>query len=88
MQASVYVLERRFRFRAAMALVEKDTLLYTPSQVARLQFIAWLSANIFRAIVSSLQVSAASGSERSLPLKALIRLHPQARRRSCRKSER
>lgn len=88
MQASVYVLERRFRFRAAMALVEKDTSLYTRSQVARLHFIAWLSANILRAIVSSLQVSTASGSERSLPLTVLIRLHSQARRRSCRKSER
>src|SRR5262245_20686483 len=52
MQASVYVLERRFLFRAATALVEKNTSLYTRSQAARLHFVAWLSANIPRAIFS------------------------------------
>ena len=62
MQASVNVLERRFRFRAAMALVEKDTSLYTRSQGARLHFIAWLSANILRAIVFSLQLITECGS--------------------------
>ena len=40
MQASVIVLERRFRFRAATALVEKDTSLYTRPQEARLHLLS------------------------------------------------
>src|SRR5262245_45228253 len=80
---------RAAKRRAAMASIEKSTPLKTHPQVSLLPLIARLSANIRRAIVSSLEVSTASGGEREclaryrlLTLAVLMRIECRARKQA------